>query len=556
MKLISIFFINIIFLLNSFIAFAFTNVTVKEALTLTENNKELIVVDVREIDEFCDEFGHIPCSINYPYNSGVLNERYSELPKDGQILIVCRSGNRSYQVSEFLTSKGYKNIYNMVGGMSAWEGETAGCEEGTVRECPLPILYYPHIASSGEWETEIGLINQNDSWHLSGIFRAYDRAGNIVSDKLILLSAHSRAEIIVGNEFPSPQNIAYITFEPDYDTELFTGYLKFYQGNQNRAAVPAVKNSEVNKNDIYISHIASDFNWWTGIAIVNTDSSSRDLTIEFDNGIILQKTIAANAHDSFLIKDLFDSKPQADIHSGIIRGGDGLIGLELFGSTESSGNKCLSGVLLTDDANTTLYYPHVASDEKWWTGIAVFNPSDSENVIVFTPFRADGTALNSEAISVPILAHSQYSSYFKELYFPDNTAWILAEAESPVVGLQLFGTHGGNEMAGYSVVDNIQKAGVFFKIEKNGWTGIAFVNTEEETADIILTAHDNNGNIIASENIVLKSYEKRVQMAEDFFTKENIDAAAYIRFSSDKQTAAFQLNGSSDGMMLDGLPGR
>jgi rhodanese-related sulfurtransferase len=107
------------------------NITPQTAKDMIDTNSELIVVDVREESEFCDEGGHIPGARNYPWNSGVFEQRYDELPVDGDILLVCRSGHRTTHAAEFLDSKGYSSVYNMDGGMSAWEWGTAGCESGS-----------------------------------------------------------------------------------------------------------------------------------------------------------------------------------------------------------------------------------------------------------------------------------------------------------------------------------------------------------------------------------------------------------------------------------------
>ena len=112
-----------------------TDVTPQEAKNMIDTNEQLIVVDVREEEsEYCDEDptpptppGHIPGALNYPWTSGVFQERYQELPLDGEILLVCRSGNRSNQTAEFLDSEGYQYIYNMEGGMKVWEWETVPC---------------------------------------------------------------------------------------------------------------------------------------------------------------------------------------------------------------------------------------------------------------------------------------------------------------------------------------------------------------------------------------------------------------------------------------------
>jgi rhodanese-related sulfurtransferase len=49
--------------------------------------------------------------------------RYHELGQTTRILFVCQGGGRSAQAAEFLTSIGGSEIYNVLGGMSAWDGE-------------------------------------------------------------------------------------------------------------------------------------------------------------------------------------------------------------------------------------------------------------------------------------------------------------------------------------------------------------------------------------------------------------------------------------------------
>jgi rhodanese-related sulfurtransferase len=108
-------------------AFAHTDVTPMEAKALIDNNNKLLVIDVREETEYCSDTGHIPGAHNYPLISGVLEQKYQELPLEGELLIVCQSGHRSNTAAEFLDANGYQHVYDMEGGMSAWEWETVGC---------------------------------------------------------------------------------------------------------------------------------------------------------------------------------------------------------------------------------------------------------------------------------------------------------------------------------------------------------------------------------------------------------------------------------------------
>ena len=87
---------------------AHTDVSVSEAEEMITTNTQLIVVDVREeSSEYCGPLGHIPGALNYPWNSGVLQANYLELPADSEILVVCHSGGRSNSAANFLDSTGH-----------------------------------------------------------------------------------------------------------------------------------------------------------------------------------------------------------------------------------------------------------------------------------------------------------------------------------------------------------------------------------------------------------------------------------------------------------------
>jgi rhodanese-related sulfurtransferase len=82
-----------------------------------ELGEKLHLLDVREDDEW--ESGHIPGAKHIPVGS--LKERHKELDPSEEIIVVCRSGNRSALACEYLASLGY-NVVNLQGGMLAWTG--------------------------------------------------------------------------------------------------------------------------------------------------------------------------------------------------------------------------------------------------------------------------------------------------------------------------------------------------------------------------------------------------------------------------------------------------
>jgi rhodanese-related sulfurtransferase len=91
-------------------------VDVQTVATIKERD-DVIVLDVREQWEY-DE-GHIPGVTLIPM--GEIASRLAEIPTDKEVIVTCRSGNRSGQITDFLREQGFDNVHNMDGGILAWE---------------------------------------------------------------------------------------------------------------------------------------------------------------------------------------------------------------------------------------------------------------------------------------------------------------------------------------------------------------------------------------------------------------------------------------------------
>jgi rhodanese-related sulfurtransferase len=86
---------------------------------LLARGRDVLFVDVREPAEWMD--GHIPGALHIPL--GDLEERSGEIPRNREVVMVCRSGRRSEMACRYLASAGYTRIRNLKGGMLAWTGE-------------------------------------------------------------------------------------------------------------------------------------------------------------------------------------------------------------------------------------------------------------------------------------------------------------------------------------------------------------------------------------------------------------------------------------------------
>lgn len=94
----------------------FQSVSPMEAKSLIEEKADLLLIDVRTPQEY--QQGALPGSTLIPFRQIMRGNH--ELPKEKPILLVCAVGGRSYTVGQFLAIRGYREIYNLSGGLSAW----------------------------------------------------------------------------------------------------------------------------------------------------------------------------------------------------------------------------------------------------------------------------------------------------------------------------------------------------------------------------------------------------------------------------------------------------
>ena len=83
------------------------------------NHKSALVLDVRSDEEY--KAGHILNSMHLPL--GKISERIGELEKykEQPVILVCRSGNRSTAACATLGKSGFGQVYNLSGGIIAWQ---------------------------------------------------------------------------------------------------------------------------------------------------------------------------------------------------------------------------------------------------------------------------------------------------------------------------------------------------------------------------------------------------------------------------------------------------
>ena len=109
----------------------FEEMAADEASRRLAAGEPIVVLDVREADEYAS--GHIAGARWLPLGrlrAATDQEEISELAPETAIVTVCRTGQRSAEAARLLTERGWSSVYNLRGGMVAWQGSGLPVVEG------------------------------------------------------------------------------------------------------------------------------------------------------------------------------------------------------------------------------------------------------------------------------------------------------------------------------------------------------------------------------------------------------------------------------------------
>ena len=96
---------------------AFQSIDPKVAKFLLDSRDDILLIDVRTPREL--RVGSIEGATMMPFWSVAKGQ--ANLPRDKAIMLVCAVGGRSYAAGMMLAKNGYKEVYNLSGGISAWK---------------------------------------------------------------------------------------------------------------------------------------------------------------------------------------------------------------------------------------------------------------------------------------------------------------------------------------------------------------------------------------------------------------------------------------------------
>jgi len=154
----------------------YTNVSAAAAKTMIDTNPALVVLDVRNQSEY--DAGHIRNARLIPV--WALAGRLNELNQSDTILVYCKAGGRSATASQTLVDSNFTYIYNMLGGITAWNAAA-----------------YPVYVNYSSIQAAINNANVGDTLYIStGLY--YEHL--IVNKSVTLIGENKYNTIIDGTE--------------------------------------------------------------------------------------------------------------------------------------------------------------------------------------------------------------------------------------------------------------------------------------------------------------------------------------------------------------------
>ncbi len=86
-------------------------------------DQSVVVVDVRTPAEFAE--GHLDRAELVDFNDAEFREQIAQFDRSATYLVYCHSGNRSGQATAIMAELGFANVYDLDGGIGAWQAAGA-----------------------------------------------------------------------------------------------------------------------------------------------------------------------------------------------------------------------------------------------------------------------------------------------------------------------------------------------------------------------------------------------------------------------------------------------
>ncbi|MBP7866001.1 MAG: hypothetical protein KA419_08615 [Acidobacteria bacterium] len=224
------------------------------------------------------------------------------------------------------------------------------------------------------------------------------------------------------------------------------------------------------------------------------------------------------------------------------------------GSTDSNS----AVITVTEGPVYTVFAAHVAESDMWWTRLSVVNLGLTPASLRIDAFGSDGVLVQSVVMG-GIPAGGALRQGISTILSPEALSrdlWLKITSQQPLQGVLEFGT---KDDATEVVMPMAPAAASlifpYVVVVADWYTGLTLVNTGPVPAAVSLTAHAEDGYLLATTPVNLPAAGKYVRLIDQVFpTVGNPSAIRLVRVQSDQDLVGFELFGNLSNPGLAGLP--
>lgn len=165
------------------------------------------LIDVRTPQEYAE--GHLKDAVNMDINNTDFDKMIGKLNKDKPVFVYCLAGSRSAQAVDIMKGMGFKEVYNLAGGIMKWEraGKPVTAGEGTTRPKGMTVAEFNELINKRNYV----LVDYNAPWCVpcKKMLPYIERLAEKDKDRLILvkIDADDNKDLLAERNI---QNIPYL----------------------------------------------------------------------------------------------------------------------------------------------------------------------------------------------------------------------------------------------------------------------------------------------------------------------------------------------------------
>ena len=315
----------------------------------------------------------------------------------------------------------------------------------------------------------------------------------------------------------------------------------------------ALSSSSESNQPVWVPHIASDLNFYTLGSFVNLSDSQGTFSFQSEGEAFSLGNLEGRDQLVLNLRDLMGGTVIGPGWGHVTSNQDpiSLVGAEIFGRSPETGLRQSVGVTLDSETSKTLYFLHLAKDiNQFWTGVVIINPDETiSNSISYEVYNDNGTL--QEDLEPEVLLPGQKKVFLVDQNRQDlgiGASWLKVNGEAPLLGYMLFGTYAPDDrFSGFQSTKSLSKKLGFAFIESpqitGTWTGIAFVNPNDQENALTLQLLDSSGVIKQESELTLQPRNKIARLTTDLFANTTILDGDKIIVTGTLPLGGFELYG-------------